>query len=183
MVVKASEKLNIRQKVRTNGTYCFVSGPAYESRAECRFLRMIGGDSVGMSTVPEVVTAKHCGMKILGLSLITNKVVINPGESNHASHEEVLQAVEASGKFVESIVKEITQKDILGQYLDKLPAFEYKPTPNAHHTAESESKECSNCKCKCKCCGVPPTDHFVTVLGVAAIVGGLFYLLKARGSH
>ena len=181
MVVKAAEKLNIRDKVRTNGTYCFVSGPAYESRAECRFLRMIGGDSVGMSTVPEVVAAKHCGMKILGLSLITNKVVVNPGESNHANHEEVLQAVEASGKFVEGIVKEITQKDILGQYLDKLPAFEYKPNPKAVQHVEAESSGCKNCNCKCKCC--PPNDHLFVALGVAAIVGGLFYLLKAKGSH
>ena len=51
----------------------YLSGPTYETKAECRFLRSIGGDAVGMSTIPEVIAAKHCGMKILGLSLITNK--------------------------------------------------------------------------------------------------------------
>ena len=50
-----------------------TSGPTYETKTECRFLRSIGGDAVGMSTIPEVIAAKHCGMKILGLSLITNK--------------------------------------------------------------------------------------------------------------
>ena len=116
----------------TAGTYCFVSGPAYETKAECRFLRSLGGDSVGMSTIPEVIAAKHCGMKILGLSLITNVVVISKEQKVHASHAEVLQAVESSGKHVEAIVREVISKQMLGSYLSSIPPLDYTlpPLPN-----------------------------------------------------
>lgn len=60
--LKAAKELDMNF-VRPSGTYCFVSGPMYESKAECRFLKMLGGDTVGMSTVPEVVTAHHCNMQ------------------------------------------------------------------------------------------------------------------------
>jgi purine-nucleoside phosphorylase len=60
--LKAAKELNLNF-VKPHGTYCFVSGPMYESKAECRFLRMLGGDTVGMSTVPEAVTAQHCNMQ------------------------------------------------------------------------------------------------------------------------
>ena len=48
------------------GVYFYVSGPSYETPAECRMIRTWGGDAVGMSTAPEVVVAVHCGMKVLG---------------------------------------------------------------------------------------------------------------------
>lgn len=177
MVVNASKKLNLDYKVRTDGCYCFVSGPAYESRAECRFLRSIGGDSVGMSTVPEIMVGKHTGMKVLGLSLITNKVVFEKGESNHASHAEVLEAVEASGRHVEAIVKEIARKEILGEYLAEIPKFEYKPVASAHK-AQSNSKDCATGKsCESKAgCGY--CCHVTTFVGVTALAVGLVYLLK-----
>jgi purine-nucleoside phosphorylase len=54
------------------GVYVGVPGPNYETRAEYRFMRKIGGDAVGMSTVPEVITARHLGMRVLALSIITN---------------------------------------------------------------------------------------------------------------
>ena len=59
-----------------SGVYVMVAGPTYETPAEARFLRLIGGDAVGMSTAPEVVAARHAGMRVLGLSLITNRVVM-----------------------------------------------------------------------------------------------------------
>jgi purine-nucleoside phosphorylase len=52
--MECAKELNLTDSMHTNGTYCFVSGPAYESKAESKFLRLVGGDSVGMSTVPEV---------------------------------------------------------------------------------------------------------------------------------
>jgi purine-nucleoside phosphorylase len=59
-----------------SGTYAFVTGPTYESRAESRYLRQIGADAVGMSTVPEVIAAHQCGLRVLAISLITNAVVV-----------------------------------------------------------------------------------------------------------
>ena len=54
------------------GVYLANTGPTYETPAEVRFYRMIGADAVGMSTVPEVIVARHCGIKVFGLSVITN---------------------------------------------------------------------------------------------------------------
>ena len=77
----AADALGYRDFLRPGATYAFVSGPQYESRAECAFLRSAGADAVGMSTVPEVVAAHHAGMAVLCLSLITNKVVFPDAEA------------------------------------------------------------------------------------------------------
>ncbi|GAA6055597.1 hypothetical protein JCM3770_006718 [Rhodotorula araucariae] len=60
------------------GVYAWVAGPSYETRAEQRFLRAAGADCVGMSTVPEVIAARHAGLRVLVLSLVTNMVVATP---------------------------------------------------------------------------------------------------------
>ncbi|KAF2715956.1 hypothetical protein K431DRAFT_289817 [Polychaeton citri CBS 116435] len=60
------------------GVYAFVSGPSYETRAECRLLRQMGADLVGMSTVPEIIVARHSGMQVLAFSLVTNNAVLEP---------------------------------------------------------------------------------------------------------
>lgn len=67
--IKASNKLNIEIK---QGTYAMMTGPTYETPAEIKMLRILGSDAVGMSTVPEVIAANHCGLKVLGISCITN---------------------------------------------------------------------------------------------------------------
>lgn len=103
------------------GTYTFVSGPTFESRAEARFLKAAGSDAVGMSTVPEVIVARHCGWKVLALSVITNNVVTDapqkatdagsgeeiPLDEGKASHKEVLEIGLAAAKDLEAIVESV----------------------------------------------------------------------------
>src|SRR5450830_219916 len=87
LAVAAAKKAGISVR---EGVYVWLAGPSFESPAECRFLRTAGADSVGMSTVPEAIVARHGGMRILGLSGITNKIDISG--KNAATHEEVLEA-------------------------------------------------------------------------------------------
>jgi len=72
------------------GVYAGLSGPSFESPADLRFLRTIGADAVGMSTVPEVIVARHGGTRVLGISGISNKA--NLDGNTTTSHEEVLEA-------------------------------------------------------------------------------------------
>src|SRR5438270_11417756 len=74
------------------GVYTMVGGPNYETGAELRFLRTVGTDAVGMSTVPEVIVARHSGMRVLGLSLITNTATGE--ETEEVNHAEVLAAAD-----------------------------------------------------------------------------------------
>ena len=71
LAIKAAIKAGIPPDIIREGIYTFVVGPSFETRAEARFLRdAVGADCVGMSTVPEVVAARHMGMTVLGLSLV-----------------------------------------------------------------------------------------------------------------
>ncbi len=83
--VSDEQNLNVRR-----GVYAGLSGPSFETPADCRFLRQAGADAVGMSTVPEAIVARHGGLRVLGISGISNKIDING--NNVASHEEVLEA-------------------------------------------------------------------------------------------
>jgi purine-nucleoside phosphorylase len=117
----AAESLNMQEYWHPHGTYCFVSGPMYESKAECRLLRTLGGDAVGMSTIPEVVAAHHCELKVLCLSLITNKVVMEGDEgATVATHAEALEAVQARSVQMQTLVKEIVA-NLSKEILPKLP--------------------------------------------------------------
>ena len=71
------------------GVYMMFSGPSYETPAEIRMARILGADAVGMSTVPEAIVAAQCGIKVLGISCITNLAAgVSP---NKLSHEEVME--------------------------------------------------------------------------------------------
>lgn len=74
------------------GVYICLAGPTFETPADARFLRLIGADAVGMSTVPETIVARHGGMRVLGISGISNMVVDQVDAEGEASHEEVLEA-------------------------------------------------------------------------------------------
>ncbi len=73
------------------GVYAFLAGPNFETPAEVRYLRMVGADAVGMSTVPEALVAVHAGMKVLGISTITNVAIDQLDAGSETSHEEVLE--------------------------------------------------------------------------------------------
>lgn len=98
--------LNIDLKV---GNYFMMSGPSYETPAEINMVRMLGGDAVGMSTVPEVIAANHCGLKILGISCITNMASgILDKPLNHAEVIETSNRVKDKfNRLVSEIVKNI----------------------------------------------------------------------------
>ncbi len=74
------------------GIYTGLGGPSFETPAELRFLRTIGTDAVGMSTVAEVTVARHGGMRVLGLSGISNVALLDPSQGEPPTHEEVLEA-------------------------------------------------------------------------------------------
>jgi purine-nucleoside phosphorylase len=85
------------------GTYLATLGPTYETRSEYRMMRRIGADVAGMSTVPEVLAATRLGMRVLGLSMVSN--VANPDLAIVADHSEVLEAGRAAEAKMEAIVR------------------------------------------------------------------------------
>lgn len=74
------------------GVYVNVSGPMFETPADIRFLRAIGADAVGMSTVPEAIVARHGGLRVLAISAIANMAIDSTETSSETTHEEVLEA-------------------------------------------------------------------------------------------
>ena len=87
------------------GVYVCLAGPNFETPAEIRFLRLIGADAVGMSTAPEVVVARHGGMRVLGLSGISNIASGEDAPPAKATHEEVLEAGQVLAPRLEAIVR------------------------------------------------------------------------------
>lgn len=91
-----------------SGVYFMMTGPNYETPAEIRMVRTLGGDAVGMSTVPEVIVAKHCGMKVLGISCITNMacgILDKP-----LNHEEVIETSNMVKDKFKTLIKEILNR-------------------------------------------------------------------------
>ncbi|ODQ63147.1 purine nucleoside phosphorylase-like protein [Nadsonia fulvescens var. elongata DSM 6958] len=126
--------LELRQGVRTalkelgisrnvhEGTYAFVCGPTYETRTEVRYLTAVGADAVGMSTIPEVIVARHSGLDVLAISLITNVAVSVKPPSAHsavpatsmedgmANHQEVLDAALEAANDIQAVIVQVVNK-------------------------------------------------------------------------
>lgn len=90
---QAAKDLNLTLQ---EGVYACLAGPAFETPAENRFLHLLGADAVGMSTAHEVLVANHSGMRVLGVSTITNVSILETSSTVETTHEEVLE----TGKLV-----------------------------------------------------------------------------------
>ncbi len=91
------------------GVYVGLGGPSFETPAEVRMLRALGGDAVGMSTVHETIVAVHAGMSVLGISTITNIAIDRIDAEEEANHEEVLEAGKAVAPRLATLIKGILQ--------------------------------------------------------------------------
>ncbi|MBE9911743.1 purine-nucleoside phosphorylase [Enterococcus mundtii] len=100
MAKAAATLLDVELK---EGVYMGYSGPTYETPAEIRMSRVMGADAVGMSTVPEVIVAAHSGLKVLGISCITN---LAAGMQANLNHEEVVETTERVKQTFKSLIKE-----------------------------------------------------------------------------
>lgn len=102
LAMVCAERVGIDLK---NGVYSYCKGPSFESPAEIKALRILGADAVGMSTVPEVIVARHMGIRVLGISCITNMaagILDQP-----LTHEEVMETGKSVEKKFSSLVREI----------------------------------------------------------------------------
>ncbi len=99
---KCAQKLGIDIQ---KGVYWANSGPSYETPAEINMIRKLGGDAVGMSTVPEAIVGNYCGINILGISCITNAASSTSGLK--LSHEEVIDAANKAKIKFKSLILEI----------------------------------------------------------------------------
>lgn len=102
---KSATEKNVQPR---EGVYVCLSGPSFETPADLRFLQKIGADAVGMSTVPEVIVAHHGGIKVLGISGISNKA--NLDGSNITTHAEVLEAGKILVPKLDAIVRGVLRQ-------------------------------------------------------------------------
>lgn len=99
--VAATQGMTLRE-----GVYVMVTGPTYETPAELRYLRQIGADAVGMSTVPEVIAARHMGCRVLAISCVTNLALVNEaGEAEKPDHLAVVANAEAAAGALTALVE------------------------------------------------------------------------------
>jgi len=108
-LIKRAKIIAKRDNIKVvEGVYVGTSGPTFETPAEYRYFRIIGGDAVGMSTVPEVIVANHAGMKVFGISIITDLGIT--GKIVEVSHEEVQEIGEKAQPLMTQIMKELVNE-------------------------------------------------------------------------
>ncbi|XP_049874008.1 purine nucleoside phosphorylase-like isoform X2 [Pectinophora gossypiella] len=111
---EVAKELNM-ENITREGVYTCLGGPNFETVAELNMLKMVGVDAVGMSTVHEVITARHCDVKVFALSLITNECVTSYDMDDEANHDEVLDVgrmrQDILRKFVSTLVKRFEELD------------------------------------------------------------------------
>ena len=96
--------------VLKKGVYVGGTGPSYETPAEYKYFRLIGGDAVGMSTVPEVIAARHAGVPVFGISVITNEAHDDYAEDYVNDGQDVVVAADAAADRMTSIIREMIEK-------------------------------------------------------------------------
>ena len=107
-LIERAEKIAVRLGIPVRkGIYFSSPGPTYETPAEVRFYRMIGADALGMSTTPEVIVARHCGLKVFGVSVITNLCNTENVEKNLNSGEDVVHSADAAADRMTLLFKEL----------------------------------------------------------------------------
>jgi len=108
-LIDLAEASAVENNIRVRqGVYVGLHGPSLETGAEIRFLKMIGADAVGLSTIPEVIAAVHGGMAVLGFSVITNMNL--PDDFKPAGMEEIIAAAERTAPRLQAVIKGIIEK-------------------------------------------------------------------------
>jgi purine-nucleoside phosphorylase len=107
--LKLAQQIAMEEKITVQkGVFVAVSGPCLETRAEYRFLRGIGADCVGMSTVPEVIVAVHAGLKTLGFSIITDQCL--PDALEPVKLEDVIAVANVAEKKLRVLVRRVVER-------------------------------------------------------------------------
>ncbi|KAL3283808.1 hypothetical protein HHI36_017979 [Cryptolaemus montrouzieri] len=104
--IEIGKELGLKDNIHT-GVYTCLGGPNFETVAELRALKMLGCDAVGMSTVHEVITARHCDMNVLAFSLITNECILEYDSQSEPNHEEVMDAAKMREELLQKFVAKI----------------------------------------------------------------------------
>ncbi len=108
-LIESIFRIATKHKIRLQrGTYAAVTGPTFETPAEYNYIRVIGADAVGMSTVPEVITARHLGMKCFAVSVISDLGVL--GKIVEISHQDVIEAASRAEPKMTAIIKDLLKK-------------------------------------------------------------------------
>jgi len=108
-LIELAKKVALKEKIRLReGVYAGLTGPTLETPAEYRFLISIGADAVGMSTVPEVIVASHIGMKVLGISCITDLAI--DGVIVKTSVEEIVKTASNAEPIMTKLIKKVIEK-------------------------------------------------------------------------